>query len=194
MLLKNKKNSLIQIRVLFLLLKEGFSSIVLYMVDQNPQSQKPAPSRVHGVLARSYGTYFVCLLVGIILDAIFPIRMLPVISQNIGMGIIIFGTGIIMWAQSTSAHLEQKKKKGETVDEDDFHRGPYRFSRSPTHVGLNLLFIGVGFLFNSVLIVVMTMIPFLISRFVFLRKMEMILEQRYHSLYKNYKEIVKRKL
>jgi protein-S-isoprenylcysteine O-methyltransferase Ste14 len=159
----------------------------------NPEV-KPKISKVHSVLARSYGTYFVFLLLGLILDHFFPIRIFPSFSPAIGMVLIVLATVLIHWAQQTSLALEKKKKTGAIIGEADFHRGPYSFTRSPTHVGLNILFIGFGFLFSSPVIVITTLIPFLFARFFFLKKMEQILEEKYTILYKTYKEKVKTKL
>ena len=155
---------------------------------------KPTISKVHNVLARSYSTYFVFLLLGLILDHFFPIRVFPSFAPAIGMILIMLATLLILWAQQTSLNLEKKKKAGATIGETDFHQGPYRFSRSPTHVGLNMLFVGFGFLFSSPIIVVAVLIPFFFARFFFLKKMEQILEEKYSTLYKTYKEKVKTKI
>ena len=151
-------------------------------------------NRVHIVLARSYSTYFLFLLVGVVLDTFFPIRILPNYTTWFGVGIIIWATGLVVWAQYASALLEKKKKTGLPLEDIDFHRGPYRFTRSPTHVGLAMLLVGFGCLLGSIIVIVLTGIPFLIAHFVFLQKMEDILQGKYGKLYLGYKESIKEKI
>jgi len=84
--------------------------------------------------------------------------------------------------------MKQDKEKLETVD---FFRGPYCVSRSPTHWGLFLLVVSLGFLLNSVLIIVVGIIAFLVSKGVFLRREENLLVQKYGEEYLKYKKQVK---
>ena len=58
---------------------------------------------VHYVLSLSYATYFLAIIVGIVLGIIFPINIFTnQIYQYVGFGFVILGTMLIYWAQSTS--------------------------------------------------------------------------------------------
>lgn len=148
--------------------------------------------KLHIVLAHSYGVYLCFFIGGVIIDLIFPIRILPIYSIWIGVVLILWATILILWAQHMSSLLEAKKKKGIPITHEDFHKGPYRFTRGPTHVGLSMLLLGFGFFWNSIIIVVLTGIPFIITHFVHLQKMEDILQGKYGQLYKQYKDKVKK--
>ena len=145
---------------------------------------------IHVVLAYSYTTYFLAFLIGIIADIIYPWHFLYGRIQIIGVVLIFFATFIIFWAQETSRKFGKKASKGQIVCSDDFRRGPYRFTRGPTHTGLALLLLGFGFIFSSVWIVITTAIAFCLAQTIFLREMEDFLEKRYGELYKQYKKIV----
>lgn len=152
------------------------------------------PNKLHITLAHSYGTYLGFFLVGVIVDFIFPIRIFSGWSMWVGVGLILWATMLVVWAQRTSSLFRERSKQNPTVETSDFHRGPYRFTRSPTHVGLGLLLLGFGFIMNSIVIVVLTVGPFLLAHFVYLQKMETILEGKYGDVYKLYKEKVKKLL
>jgi len=149
-------------------------------------------NKLHFLLAYSYSIYLAFFLVGMIADFIFHVRILPFYTTFIGIGFIVWATILVLWAQYASSLLEAKKKKGIPLEPEDFHRGPYHFTRGPTHVGLSMLLFGFGFLLNSIIIVIITGIPFLITHFIHLRKMEEILEGKYGELYTFYKNKVKK--
>lgn len=149
------------------------------------------PKEVHQILAHSYSTYFIFFLIGLVGDIFFPYRVGIEYSVYIGYILIFIATILVLWAQRTSSLLAEKKEK---QSHHDFRQGPYRFTRSPTHIGLGLLLLGVGFIFQSILIIILTAIPLLLAHFVFVRKMEEILENKYGEKYFKYKEIVKKKL
>lgn len=151
-------------------------------------------SKIHTILAYSYSIYFLFFLAGIVFDTFFPIRIFGQYMFLVGVALILWATILVVWAQNTSSILETKKKKGIILEYRDFHSGPYRFTRRPTHVGLAMLLVGFGFLINSIIIVVITGIPFLITHFVHLQKMEDILQGKYGELYKRYKNKVRNKM
>ncbi len=142
---------------------------------------------VHKVLAHSYTMYFILFLVGVILDMIFRFKiftssfMLPV-----GFSVLIFATSLILWAQMTSRNL-----KTENVSKETFCKGPYCYTRSPTHWGLFFLMLGFGIIANAFFVILTTLFSFFISRFIFLEKEEKILTDKYGTPYLEYKKSVK---
>ena len=154
-------------------------------------SPKTQPKTVHNILAYSYSIYLFALVAGVFLDVLFPIR---VFSENIsvlGMILLIIASALVVWAQNTSRALRRMKQDKEKLETTDFCRGPYCVSRSPTHWGLFLLVVSLGFLLNSVLIIVVGIIAFLVSKGVFLRREENLLVQKYGEEYLKYKKQVK---
>ena len=143
--------------------------------------------KVHRVLAQSYSVYLVSFLVGISLDIIFQLKIFNVQAiVFLGPALLVFATILIFWAQKTSNSLHKK-----AISKENFCRGPYCYTRSPTHWGLFFLVIGFGIVINAVFVVLFTLVAFLVTRLIFLDKQEKILEEKYGTHYAEYKKLVK---
>ncbi len=154
------------------------------------QKQKEMKEEVHIILAKSYLVYFVGLVAGLLLNIIFPLNIMPQsIGESFGLFFLFSAPILIVWAQKTSMKFSSEKKQGSMAI--NFLRGPYAFTRSPTHVGLAFLLMGFGFLVNSVFIIIFSIISFFITRLVFIKKEEYFLAQKYGEEYESYKKSVK---
>lgn len=150
---------------------------------EHTDSQK---SKVHKVLAHSYLTYFILFLVGIVLDFIFKFQFFTnSITIFIGFISLLFATFLIFWAQKTSRNLDM-----ENMSKDTFCKGPYCYTRSPTHWGLFFLMLGFGVIANAVFVILFGLIAFLVTRFVFLSKQESLLAEKYGAPYLEYQKAV----
>lgn len=144
---------------------------------------------VHLILSHSYTVFLMAVILGVILDVFIPTNIFNnYIYQYIGFIMIILGSILIYWAQTTSNCTKEELEKMGKVRE--FARGPYKYSRNPTHIGLSLMTLGLGFLINSVFSVVLVLIASLITKFIFVKKEEILLEQKYGEDYCNYKKKV----
>ncbi len=142
---------------------------------------------VHKVLAHSYLFFFVSFLVGLILDFIFQIKIFENIAMaSVGVIFLVFGTALIYWAQKSSHDL-----KIDTLTKETFYNGPYRYTRSPTHYGLFFLMFGFGITSNALFVIIFSAISLLVTKFVFLKKEEKILAEKYGAPYLEYKKTVK---
>lgn len=147
---------------------------------------------VHGILAHSYLIYFAGLVIGVFLDAIFKWQIVS--NTHVLVWAVIFmilGTFFIIWAQMTSRKTAPNRNDPNAVSHTDFLRGPYRFTRSPTQVGLTLLIAGFGFFINSISVVVLTLIISILNHFTFIASQEKRLATKYGESYENYKNKVK---
>jgi protein-S-isoprenylcysteine O-methyltransferase Ste14 len=146
---------------------------------------------VHVVLGHSYLVYFATLILGLLMDLAWPVHFHLPVLEYVGIVLLLGGPLLIIWAQSTSHNLAVKQTVTETkTTEHDFYRGPYTFTRSPTHLGLFTMVLGLGLIFNSIWILITTIIAFVLTRFVFLRKEEILLEDKYGKEYAEYKDKV----
>ena len=144
-------------------------------------------NKVHKILAYSYLVCFISFLIGLLLDFLFPIKIFEQTTMAfLGFIFLVFGTILIFWAQKSSRNLNKENIKKET-----FYIGPYRYTRSPTHFGLFLLMLGFGFMNNTLFIIISSIISFVISKFLFLKKEEEILAFKYGDPYLEYKKLVK---
>lgn len=142
---------------------------------------------VHKVLAHSYSAFFVFFIIGISLDLFTNLRVSSNPSMvSTGILFLVVGTLLIIWAQKTSRHL-----KKENITKDTFYRGPYKYTRGPTHWGLFFLMLGFGMIINAFFVMLFAFISFIFSKFTFLDKQEKLLEKKYGAPYREYKKIVK---
>lgn len=142
---------------------------------------------VHNVLAHSYASYFVSFLLGLFFHFLFPLQIYNHPSVEIAGFVMLFAaTGLIVWAQSTSRHLDT-----ENISKESFCKGPYCYSRMPTHWGLLLLMLGFGITINSLFVALFTIIFFVLTKLVFINKQESILTEKYGNSYLEYKKSVK---
>ena len=115
---------------------------------------------------------------------------IPLFSGNafvlVGAVSLVFGTFLIIWAQHTSRHLNV-----EHVSKENFCKGPYCYTRGPTHWGLFFLLLGFGLVINSLFATLFSIIALVLTRMTFLRKEEEALAEKYGTPYLEYKKIVK---
>ncbi|OGI66157.1 hypothetical protein A3A95_00370 [Candidatus Nomurabacteria bacterium RIFCSPLOWO2_01_FULL_39_18] len=143
---------------------------------------------IHKVLAHSYTAYFILLLIGVYLDFVFQFKIFqdPVMIP-VGFLFLVFATVVIIWAQKTGRDL----RKVEEVKTEHFCRGPYCYTRTPTHWGLFFLVLGFGIIANALFVILSTIVSFIISKFIFIKKHDEILVEKYGDAYSEYKKLVK---
>lgn len=156
--------------------------------DTKNNTRAGVEESVHHILAHSYSFYFLLFLVSFFLDLAFPIKIFSSdVFNTLGFIFLIFATLIIIWAQKTSRKLSIL----EEVKTEHFCRGPYCYTRSPTHWGLFFLMLGFGIIINALFVVLATLISMVVAKLVFLRKEEKLLTQKYGDSYTAYKKMVK---
>jgi protein-S-isoprenylcysteine O-methyltransferase Ste14 len=145
---------------------------------------------IHVILFHTYTVFFIAIVLGVFLGQVFKSNLLHSIAfQYLGVLMIILGSVLVYWAQSTTSI----KKTGKNNDRDInfFLNGPYKYTRNPTNLGLTVMSVGLGFLLNSIFAVLLVIITYLISRFIFIKKQDSILEKRYGDAFLEYKKRVK---
>jgi protein-S-isoprenylcysteine O-methyltransferase Ste14 len=154
---------------------------------QEFEHRHPHKNKVHGILAHSYSVYFILFLIGVYLDIFFKFKVFTnFMMVPIGATILVLGSLLILWAQR--ANLDLKK---DTLNKKTFCRGPYCYTRSPTHVGLFLLMLGFGIISNAFFVILFTIISFIVLKFTFLNKQEKVLAEKYGDHYMEYKKSVR---
>ena len=150
------------------------------------EKQKPR-LRVHNILADSYTAYLLALVLGLIFSANWPFKIFENNTIiNISAVILLLSSALILWAQKSS-----KKINKENLTKNSFTKGPYRFTRNPTNLGLFLSMVCFGVIINSFFVIFFTLIAFFLSRLIFIKKEEELLEKKYGSSYLEYKKLVK---
>lgn len=148
---------------------------------------------VHQILAHSYILYLGAIILGFAIDIASPTTAFsfPLLIP-LGLVLILAGTALAFWAQH-SAKKGSAKRNSETekICRDHFCVGPYVFTRTPTQYSLFMMAIGLGFLYGSLAIVILSLVAFFVGRFVFIPKQEHHLAKKYGDAYLEYKKIVK---
>lgn len=144
----------------------------------------------HFVLVHSYIIFLFAVVLGVLFDLLLKQKIFTNdIYQYTGFLMLIIGSIIIYWAQSTSSNYKEKAHKNNS--ESHFEQGPYKYLRSPTHFGLFIMTLGLSLIINSLFSFIFTIIAYIISKFFFLKKEEEILEGKYGEVYSEYKKKVK---
>jgi protein-S-isoprenylcysteine O-methyltransferase Ste14 len=160
------------------------------MEGEDLKNKSKTPGVIHLTLAYSYFVFFFVAVIGILLDCFFPVRIFEKnLMAGIGFVFLVLATILIFWAQNTSRALLGKGK--EDVTKEHFCRGPYCYTRTPTHWGLLFLILGFGFVANAFFVIMLTIVSFLLSKITFIKKQEMLLEEKFGAPYIEYKKSVK---
>jgi protein-S-isoprenylcysteine O-methyltransferase Ste14 len=142
---------------------------------------------VHFLLSHSYLVFLASVILGVVFDIIIPSDIFSGdYYQQVGLICIFLGSIIIFWAQRTSGSY-----KDNSLSDSFFFRGPYKFSRHPTHFGLFIMTLGLAFIINSLFSVIFTIVAHFLTKFFFVKKQEEILERKYGETYLKYKRRVK---
>lgn len=144
----------------------------------------PKRRSVHRVLAHSYFTTLGFFLLGAALDIFFGWKIMDEeIIGPAGLGFLVAGTALVFWAQYSSHKFVK-----ENITSDSFRRGPYRFTRNPTHWGLFLVLLGFGLAWNALFVIIFTVISLFVTKTIFLKQEEAILAEKYGAPYLEYKQ------
>ena len=155
-----------------------------------PKENVHREGMVHIILSHSYTVFLMAVVFGLILDVFVPLYIFNgSLYQYVGTLLIILGSLLIYWAQSSTSFTKKEEIQNSNTPRD-FARGPYKYSRNPTHIGLSIMTLGLGFLLSSVFSVILTVIASLITKFIFVKKEEKLLEERYGQSYSDYKKKV----
>ncbi|MBP6904859.1 MAG: hypothetical protein KBB91_02270 [Candidatus Pacebacteria bacterium] len=148
----------------------------------------PEPS-IHHILAHSYLMYFVSSIIGLFIDTLIGFSITVPYADTITG--ICFGVGalLILWAQYTSRHSAKKNGDQEAIRGPYFFKGPYRYMRNPTHLGMVILVTGYTLVSGSIVFFAITVIGYLVSN-IFFHRYEAILDRTYGEDYQKYQASV----
>ncbi len=153
-----------------------------------PQSTKDAPN----VIAIPPLIYLAFLAVGLLLDYLFPVPVLPnSIQYAVGFGMII-ATGLVMpfvLLEFRKAETQFDLRKPTTAI---ITTGPYRFSRNPSYVSLTMLYLGIAIAADSVWVLAGLIPTLVVMHYGVILREEQYLENKFGEEYLRYKNTVRR--
>jgi protein-S-isoprenylcysteine O-methyltransferase Ste14 len=136
--------------------------------------------------------YLLALLIGIGLNLLWPISLLPrwwgvgIGALAIALGAAIMPSVVSRFRRAGTAFDPHKPASALVTD------GPYRFSRNPAYVALTLWYLGLGFVFNNAWILLLAIPPVLIMDRWAIPREERHLEEKFGQEYVRYRTRVRR--
>ncbi len=170
------------------------------------QSDSP-PSQAHTPMARSTTmtdkdssgapapppiVYFVCLVVGLGLDYLWPLPFLPPwIQYSVGFTVIassflLFGLVLREFSKFETS-IDPYKPTTEIIS-----TGPFGYSRNPVYVSMTMLIFGIAIAVDGLFILVMAIPAVLIIHYFVVLREETYLERKFGKDYQLYKAAVRR--
>jgi len=136
------------------------------------------------------GVILASAFLGLVIHLIFPIQLGDQdILSFVGTLLLMVSPLIVMWAQKKRREVYGPKAPGLSLQ--DLSRGPYAYSRHPSHLGLFFLVTGFALVLNSLFVVVFIFVTFFVFHFIIIPKEEILLESHVGESYRIYKEKVR---
>jgi protein-S-isoprenylcysteine O-methyltransferase Ste14 len=136
--------------------------------------------------------FVVALLLGMLMEFVVPIKVLPrTPARWLGTLSILGSIPIVVSAirELFKANTTLDVRKSTTVI---VKTGAFRFSRNPIYIGMILLYLGIAFLINSLWICLLVVPAVAILQIGVIRREEYYLEQKFGEDYRRYRAVVRR--
>ncbi|MHA1952102.1 MAG: methyltransferase family protein [Candidatus Thorarchaeota archaeon] len=125
----------------------------------------------------------------------FPTDIIPQPYNLVGLLLIPIGMLLIIWANYTLLHIGKiglRAREPMQRPSNLVLAGPYRFSRNPLYLGGLLALLGLVIVWSSLVTAILTILAFIIVRYVFIKREEVILEEEFGEEYQEFKNSVRR--
>ena len=125
----------------------------------------------------------------------FPPNVIPQPHNYVGILFIPVGMFLIIWANYTLlwiGRISFKDREPMQRPSDLVLVGPYRFTRNPIYLGCLLMMLGLVIVWSSIVTTFFLIVVYLIFRFVFIKREEVILEDEFGEKYRDFKKQVGR--
>ena len=161
---------------------------------------------VQGLLMVIFSTIFSLILIAplyifdideqILVDIFtFPADIIPQPYNLVGLLLIPVGFLLIIWANYALLHIGKiglRNREPMQKPSNLVLAGPYRFSRNPLYLGCLLVLLGLVIVWSSVVTAFLTILVYIIFRYKFIKREEVILEEEFSDEYRDFKTRVGR--
>ncbi len=161
---------------------------------------------VQGLLMLIFSTIFSLILIAplyifdideqILVDIFtFPADIIPQPYNLVGLLLIPVGFLLIIWANYALLHIGKiglRNREPMQKPSNLVLAGPYRFSRNPLYLGGLLALLGLVIVWSSVVTAILTILVYIIFKYLFIKKEELILEEEFGDEYRDFKKRVGR--
>jgi protein-S-isoprenylcysteine O-methyltransferase Ste14 len=145
-----------------------------------------------GVVARPPLIYLCSILIGLALQFVWPLKVLPAaLEATLGGSLML--VAIVLFILSVRQFLAigtaiQTHRPTTTI----LRTGPYRFSRNPIYLSFTLLYIGIGVWVNSAWLLAMVISTLVVISYGVITREERYLAHKFGDEYLRYKVSVRR--
>lgn len=145
-----------------------------------------------GVIARPPLLFAGFLVVGLLLEWVWPAAIFPGDWQYVVGGALVLVAGALL-----ASGISRFRRAGTNVPTYRpttalVTEGPYRYSRNPIYISLFLLYAGIGVMVDGAWILVLILPLFLLMRYGVVAREERYLERKFGEAYLGYKARVRR--
>ncbi len=136
--------------------------------------------------------YAAPLLIGLVLERLVPLVEISMLLRA-GFAVLLWGGSLTLVIPTVRRFRRAKtpfdvRKPATSLITD----GPNRFTRNPGYVALTLLYVGLGFAFGSVCVLMLIVPTLVVMGYGVIRKDEQHLEAQFGEEYLRYKPLVRR--
>ena len=125
----------------------------------------------------------------------FPPNVIPTPYNYMGILFIPVGMFLVIWANYALLFIGKIGLR----DREPMQRpsslvlvGPYRFTRNSIYIGCLLMMFGLVIVWSSIITAFLLIVVYIIFRFVFIKREEIILEEEFEEKYRDFKKQVRR--
>ena len=146
-----------------------------------------------GAAVRPPIVWALTVVAGLVLDWLYPLPFLPAAVPTGRVGAIVFlaGLALLIWAAMTfrraGTQIQTTQPTIKIVTE-----GPYRYSRNPIYIGMFLGLIGLAVGFDSLWLLILLVVFYLVIRYGVVAREEAYLEGKFGDIYLAYKARMRR--
>ncbi len=125
----------------------------------------------------------------------FPADIIPHPYNLIGIILIPIGMLLVIWANYTLLYIGKiglRNREPMQRPSTLVLVGPFRFTRNPIYLGCLLMLLGLVIVWSSVVTALLTILIYIVFRYVFIKREEIILEEEFGEDYREFKKRVGR--
>jgi len=146
-----------------------------------------------GVIAPPPLLYAAGLIVALVLQGFWPLRIAGSMMPGLGLAALIAGLAIAVTGR------QAMKAAGTNVNPFQpttaiVASGPFRFTRNPLYLGLTLVYVGLAFVFNTWWALILLPLILVVMHFGVVLREERYLERKFGTPYREYRWKVRRYL
>jgi len=136
--------------------------------------------------------YLAGLIISYLLSFIYHVALLPRLLSLV-LGVVLFICGFALSASGASAFRVNNTSLNTTIPVTKIvSSGPFRMSRNPMYLGLAIIYLGIAFLINDLLVLLFLVPVLVIMNWDIIPREEQYLEAKFGEEYLAYKHNVRR--